>query len=58
MSESCLSASARFIHVETNDGVVTLTGNVPTRDDSRTAERLAESVDGVRSVNNRLTIGK
>ncbi len=57
MSESNLSASARFVSVTTNDGVVTLTGTVPTREDSRHIERKVKGVSGVRRVDNQLTIG-
>ena len=56
ISDDQLSASSKFISVTTNDGVVTLTGNVPTREDSRRAEALVKGVKGVRKVDNQLTI--
>lgn len=56
MMDSTLSTSARFVSVETNDGVVTLTGSVPTKEDSRRIERMTKDVQGVQRVRNELTI--
>ncbi len=56
MSESSLSSSARMVSVTTNNGVVTLTGTVASRDESRRVVSLVESVDGVKNVDNQLTI--
>ncbi len=58
MSDSVLSASARFVSVTTNNGVVTLTGTVHSRDEARHIERKVQSVAGVRKVDNQLTISK
>lgn len=42
------------VSVETNQGVVTLTGNVDRAEHIPLAERIAKDVDGVKSVDNRL----
>ncbi|HET7037132.1 MAG TPA: BON domain-containing protein [Thermomicrobiaceae bacterium] len=47
---------ARDIEVRVNQGEVTLTGSVATRQDKRLAEKLADSVPGVIDVHNRLAI--
>jgi len=44
------------IHVNTNAGVVTLHGNVPSFELARHAAQLAERSDGVKSVNNQLMV--
>lgn len=44
------------IHVATTDGVVTLTGSVPTYPDKWAAERAAERVSGVKAVANDLAV--
>jgi hyperosmotically inducible protein len=51
-----VSGSARFVSVKTDDGVVTLTGTVSSKEESRYIERKVRSVSGVRQVNNQLTI--
>jgi hyperosmotically inducible protein len=43
------------IDVDTNNGVVTLNGNVSGAAEKMRAEQLAQSVDGVRSVKNNLS---
>ena len=43
------------IDVDTNNGVVTLNGNVTSPAEKARAEQLAQSVDGVRSVKNNLS---
>jgi hypothetical protein len=49
---------ASGIEIEVEDGEVTLTGSVDGRSTKRYAERLAESIDGVRDVHNRLTLSR
>jgi len=44
------------VSVETNDGVVRLTGKVPTADDKFEAERIARRTNGVREVRNELRV--
>jgi osmotically-inducible protein OsmY len=44
------------IDVDSNDGVVTLKGKVPTADAKKKAEEIAKKVDGVKSVKNQLTV--
>jgi hyperosmotically inducible protein len=56
MADNSLSASARMISVTTNNGVVTLTGTVANREESRKVVRLVEAVPGVTSVDNQLSI--
>ncbi|HVC37281.1 MAG TPA: BON domain-containing protein [Gammaproteobacteria bacterium] len=46
------------IHVETNHGVVTLHGTVRSTAEKELAERLAMSADGVKAVDNDLTVKK
>jgi osmotically-inducible protein OsmY len=58
MTDSDLSMSARFVSVSTDNGTVTLTGSVSSKEESRKLERRAKSVSGVRSVNNQLTISE
>ena len=58
MSDSNLSVSARFVSVSTSDGVVTLTGTVRSKEESRMIERAANNVTGVKSVNNELEISQ
>ena len=47
---------ARTISVNVNDGEVTLTGTVDSHQARHTAEDVAESVPGVNSVQNQLTV--
>lgn len=56
MSDGSLSASSRLVSVTTNNGVVTLSGTVASRDDMNRIIRLAKDVDGVRKVDNQMTI--
>lgn len=56
LTDGSLSAGNRFISVSTTNGVVTLTGTVSTRDQMNRIVRTVESVDGVTSVDNQLTI--
>jgi hyperosmotically inducible periplasmic protein len=44
------------IHVTTDGGVVTLRGEVPSRDVANNAEQLAQQTEGVTRVNNELTV--
>jgi len=58
MSDGNLSSVGRFISVSTTDRVVTLTGTVQNKEESRMIERAAKNTSGVRSVNNQLTISQ
>ena len=49
-----MSLAAVKIHVETDEGVVTLKGAAPDRDAAQRAARIARSVEGVRDVRNNL----
>ncbi len=44
------------VHVDTNDGVITLYGKVPTAEQRVLAEKTAAGIDGVRSVKNLLQV--
>jgi hyperosmotically inducible protein len=44
------------IDVDTNDGVVTLNGTVPNANNATRAATVAKGIDGVKSVQNRLTV--
>ena len=48
--------SAIAVHVNTDKGVVRLTGDVKSNTEKQKAERLARDVEGVRAVSNGLTI--
>jgi hyperosmotically inducible protein len=56
LSDSSVSGSARFVSVTTNNGVVTLTGNVPSQADANRIVKITKNVDGVQSVDNQLTV--
>jgi hypothetical protein len=56
LCEGYLDASE--IEVRVNDGVVTLIGKLDDRRDKRIAESLAESVQGVKDVDNQLRINR
>jgi osmotically-inducible protein OsmY len=48
----------RYLEVHVNDGQVTLEGSAASDDARRRAEQLAEDVDGVRTVQNRLEVNE
>ena len=56
MTGNSLSANARMVSVTTNNGVVTLTGTVASKEESHKVARIAKQVPGVKSVDNQLTI--
>ena len=47
----------RTVRVNTNNGVVTLTGSVPTAAQKSLAEKAAKQVSGVTTVRNQLSVG-
>jgi osmotically-inducible protein OsmY len=51
------STSGMDIHVETNNGVVTLHGTVQSDAEKATAERIARNTKGVKDVTNNLEVG-
>lgn len=51
------TAKAYQINVDTNEGVVQLNGFVDSQDNKQAAERIAKAVDGVKRVDNNLTVG-
>src|SRR5271155_5094843 len=56
LADTSISASARFVSVSTTNGVVTLTGTVPTRDDRDRIVKITKNVQGVMRVDNQITI--
>ncbi len=50
------TVSATDIHVKTINGVVNLTGNAKSRDESSKAAEIARGVDGVKSVSNKIKV--
>lgn len=56
MSDGSLSASSRLVSVTTNSGVVTISGTVASKDDMNRIVRLAKDVDGVRKVDNQMSV--
>src|SRR4051812_33244465 len=55
-SDNALTGTMRNVFVETTNGVVTLTGSVPTVEESRNIERKVKSIKEVSSVDNQLII--
>ena len=51
------AVSALKIHVDTDKGVVTLTGNAKSKDEASKAADIAKSVNGVTSVKNEIAVG-
>lgn len=56
LSDTTIGAMARFVSVSTTDGVVTLTGSVPTQKDKDLIGKIAKKVKGVSRVDNRITV--
>lgn len=56
MSDGSLSATSRLVSVTTNNGVVTISGTVASKDDMNRIVRLAKEVDGVKKVDNEMTV--
>jgi osmotically-inducible protein OsmY len=50
------NVKSTHIHVKTHDGVVWLTGTVPSSDDKAAAAEVTKGVDGVQSVKNHLKV--
>ncbi|WP_420992452.1 MULTISPECIES: BON domain-containing protein [Cupriavidus] len=50
--------SSTRVHVRTREGVVRLTGSVPSATQKQTAADIASATDGVRSVENHLAVRK
>ena len=56
MGDISLPASARFVSVETTDGVVTLTGTVHSKADKNRIGQIAKNVHGVKDVENNIEV--
>lgn len=55
-ADSCLCVCGKNICVSTCDGVVTLTGTVPTQDDMNRIVNKVGGVMGVHKINNQMTV--
>jgi hypothetical protein len=55
-TDSSLSASAKNVHFDTDNGKVTLRGTVPTEKDKKDLEAKVEKMSGVKDVDNQLQI--
>ncbi|WP_144152543.1 BON domain-containing protein [Paraburkholderia sp. BCC1885] len=53
---SASNVKSTHIHVKTRNGVVWLTGTVPSSDDKAAAAEVTQNVSGVQSVKNRLKV--
>lgn len=53
---SASNVKSTHIHVKTRNGVVWLTGTVPSSDDKAAAAEVTQNVNGVQSVKNRLKV--
>ncbi len=56
LADTSISASARLVSVSTRNGVVTLSGNVPTQSDKDRINKIAQNISGVKSVNNQIAV--
>ena len=56
LADGSLSAKAKMVTVNTTNGVVTLSGGVPTKEDKDRIEQIAKGIQGVTKVNNQLTV--
>lgn len=56
VADTQLSASARLVSVETTNGVVTITGDVPTAADRDRIVEIARSINGVTGVNSQMNV--
>ena len=56
MSDSSLSAGAKLVSVSTTNGVVTLIGSVPTKQDRERIVKLAKETRGVTKVDNQIAV--
>lgn len=52
-----LSTGSKLVSVTTNDGIVTITGNVGSKRDMYRIVKLARKVQGVSKVDNEMTVG-
>lgn len=51
-------STERKIHIDVDNGVVTIRGSVDSMQQKQEAERIAKETEGVKRVNNRLTVSK
>ena len=56
VTDSELSASSRLVSVTTNNGTVTLSGAVSSKDDMNRIVKITKNVDGVKKVDNQMTV--
>ena len=56
LGDMSISVASRFVTVNTQNGVVTLTGEVTSRDDMNRIVNTARAVEGVKKVDNQMTV--
>lgn len=56
MADGSISATGRMVTVNTTNGVVTLSGGVPTKEEKDRIAQIVKNVEGVVKVNNQLTV--
>lgn len=57
-NDSNIGGKGLYINAETTNGIVTITGDVQTRETSQYVERKVRSVKGVRGVDNQLSVSQ
>ena len=56
LADTALSANAKMVTVNTTNGIVTLSGGVPTKDEKDRIEDTVKHVQGVKKINNQLIV--
>lgn len=58
MTDPLTSTKGKIVTVNTTNGVVTLSGGVPTKEEKKRIEQTVEGINGITKVNNQLTVEK
>ena len=58
LADPSISLSANLVHVKTSNGVVTLSGTLPSRDDIDKVARKAKEVQGVKKIINQMKVAR
>lgn len=56
ITDDTISATARLVSVNSRDGVVTLSGKVPTKEDKDKIGEIVKAVPGVKKVDDQITV--
>ncbi len=56
ITDKSLSASARLVSVNSNKGIVTISGTVPTKEDMDRISMIVKKIPGVKKVINQITV--